>query len=65
LDPITPFNDLLRTEIIRSQKNNFTFKTYVGLDHNYFGIKETGETDFEKFNWDHVANEWLNWLNTK
>lgn len=65
LDPITPFNDLLRTEIIKSQKNNFTFKTYVGLDHNYFGIKETGETDYEKFNWDHVANEWLNWLNTK
>lgn len=65
LDPVTPFNDLLRTEIIRHKKNNFTFKTYVGLDHNYFGVNETGETDYENFNWDHVANDWLNWLITK
>ena len=64
LDPITPFNDLLRVEMIKQGKNNFTFKTYVGLDHNYFGIRETGETDYEKFNWDIVANDWLQWLNT-
>jgi hypothetical protein len=51
-------------EILNQQKNNFTFKAYAGLDHNYFGIKETGEIDYEKFNWDKVAADWLNWLNS-
>lgn len=64
LDPITPFNDLLRVEILNQRKNNFTFKAYAGLDHNYFGIKETGEIDYEKFNWDKVAADWLNWINS-
>lgn len=62
LDPNTPFNDLLRAESIRLRKKTFTFKAYKGLDHNFFGIKETGETDFENFNWDKVANDWLTWL---
>ena len=64
LDPITPFNDLLRVEILNQRKTNFTFKAYAGLDHNYFGIKETGEIDYEKFNWDNVSANWLNWLNS-
>jgi dienelactone hydrolase len=64
LDPITPFNDLLRVEILNQRKTNFTFKAYAGLDHNYFGIKETGEIDYEKFNWDNVSADWLNWLNS-
>ncbi|MFN9798383.1 MAG: hypothetical protein ACK54P_00055, partial [Bacteroidota bacterium] len=58
----TPFNDLLRAELIRKEKSNFTFQSYVGLDHNYFGMKETGEVDYDQYNWDHVAADWLAWL---
>ena len=61
-DPITPFNDYLRAEMIRKRKTNFTFNCYLGLEHNYFGIKPTGEIDYDNFNWDKVANDWLNWL---
>lgn len=62
VDPATPFNDLLRAELIRKEKSNFTFQSYVGLDHNYFGMKETGEVDYDQYNWDHVAADWLAWL---
>lgn len=60
-----PYNDFLQIEMIRLKKKNFTFKTYVGLDHNYFGIKNNGETDYENFNWDKVALNWYNWTLSK
>jgi hypothetical protein len=55
-------NDYLRTEIIRKRKTNFTFNAYIGLDHNFFGMKETGEVDYDNFNWDKVALDWEKWL---
>lgn len=55
-------NDYLRTEIIRKRKTNFTFNAYIGLDHNFFGMKETGEVDYDNFNWDKVALDWQKWL---
>ncbi len=63
MDPSTPFNDYLHTEIIRKRKNNFRFQAYIGLDHNFFGVNKTGEIDFENNNWDNIANDWLKWLN--
>jgi fermentation-respiration switch protein FrsA (DUF1100 family) len=57
-----PFNDYLRIEMIRRKKANFTFNAYIGTDHNFFGLKPNGETDYDKFNWDKVASDWLNWL---
>jgi dienelactone hydrolase len=56
-----PFNDYLRAEMIRQNKTNFTFKAYIGLEHNFFPMTETGQIDYDKFNWDKVANEWWKW----
>lgn len=58
------YNDYLKVEMIRKKKNNFTFKTYFGLNHNFFGLKPNGEVDYDKFNWDKIALDWLPWLNT-
>lgn len=57
-----PFNDYLRVEMIRVKKTNFTFKVWQGTDHNYFGKKANGQTDYDQFNWDKVAMGWLKWL---
>ena len=57
-----PFNDYLRIEMIRRRKTNFTFNAYIGTEHNYFGLQPDGQTDYDKFNWDKVAMDWLKWL---
>jgi dienelactone hydrolase len=56
------FNDYLRVETIAKKKKNFTFKSYIGLEHNFFGLKNDGRIDNEKFGWDRVANDWNTWL---
>ncbi len=61
-DYSSPFNDYFRTEMIRQKKKNFTFNAYIGAEHNFFPLKANGETDFEIFNWDKVANDWRTWL---
>jgi dienelactone hydrolase len=58
----SPFNDYLRIEMIRQKKNNFIFKAYIGTEHNYFPLKADSEIDYDKFNWDKVADDWRNWL---
>jgi dienelactone hydrolase len=62
-DAGTPFNDYLQVETIRQGKRNFTFKAYIGTEHNFFPLTEDGETDYSIFNWDKVADDWLDWLN--
>lgn len=57
-----PFNDYLRVDAIRKRKDNFTFKAYIGTEHNYFPLLPDGKPNFEIFNWDKVANDWLKWL---
>jgi dienelactone hydrolase len=57
-----PFNDYLRAEMIRRKKTNFTFNAYFGTEHNYFGVKPGGQPDYDQFNWDRVAMDWLKWL---
>src|ERR1035437_660634 len=59
------FNDYLRVDVIRKKKTNFTFIPYIGLEHNFFGFKQNGEIDYEKYNWDDVAMDWLHWLYKK
>lgn len=61
----SPFNDFLRVEMIRQKRRNFTFISYVGRDHNYFGFKPNGQVDFDNFGWDKVAADWLTWLTVK
>jgi len=58
-----PFNDYLRVDAIRKEKKNFTFKAYIGTEHNYFPLLSDGKPNFEIFNWDKVANDWQKWLN--
>ncbi|MES2274904.1 MAG: hypothetical protein V4592_02700 [Bacteroidota bacterium] len=59
------FTDLLRIEMTRKHKNNFIFKCYAGLDHNYFPLKPDGLVNYDVFNWDKVALDWQAWLNGK
>ena len=57
-----PYNDYLRVEMIRQKKRNFTFKAYIGLEHNFFPLTITGQPNFDIFNWDNVANDWGKWI---
>lgn len=57
-----PYNDYLRVEMIRQKKRNFTYKAYIGLEHNFFPLTTTGQPNFDIFNWDDVANDWGKWL---
>lgn len=61
-DDSSPYNDYLRVEMLRQQKNNFTFKAYIGTNHNFFPLKPGGETNYDIFNWDKVAEDWRKWL---
>ncbi|WP_212002035.1 hypothetical protein [Chitinophaga sp. HK235] len=61
-DAGVPYIDLFHTEIIRQHKTNFTFKEYIGTEHNYFPLKSNGEPDYDIFNWDKVAEDWRTWL---
>lgn len=61
-DYSSPFNDYFRAEMIRQKKKNFTFNAYIGVEHNFFPIKVNGETNFDIFNWNKVADDWRNWL---
>jgi len=60
----SPFNDVLRINTIRQNKTNFTFKAYIGTEHNFFPLNKYKQPDYNIFNWDNVANEWLKWLNS-
>jgi len=60
-----PFNDYFRAQIIKQRRANFTFRAYVGLEHNFFPLKANGETNFDIFNWDKVADDWRNWLRAR
>jgi dienelactone hydrolase len=55
-------NDYLRVATTAKQKTNFTFKDYVGLDHNFFPLFENGRPNYDIFNWDKVAEDWRLWL---
>lgn len=57
-----PYNDYFRVEMIRHKKKNFTFKAYIGLDHNFFPLQLNGETNYDIFNWNKVADDWRIWL---
>lgn len=56
-------NDYLRLEIIRAGKTNFTFRAYPGLEHNFAGFTN-GQVDYDKWNWDRVARDFLAWMQT-
>ncbi|MGI4885509.1 MAG: alpha/beta hydrolase family protein [Janthinobacterium lividum] len=53
-------NDYLRIEAIRLHKTNFTFRAYVGREHNFFGLKG-GRVNYDDFYWDAVGADFLRW----
>jgi len=56
--------DYLRVWSIQNDATNFTFREYKNLDHNFFRVNQDGSVDYSDFNWDSVAEHWLNWLLT-
>lgn len=56
------FNDCFRADCIRQKKNNFTFKAYIGAEHNYFPVDKYNQPDYRRFKWDEVAGDWYEWL---
>ena len=60
-----PFNDFMRVDFIRQGKNNFTYQPYVGTEHNFFPLTKDNRPNYDIFNWDKVANDWLKWLDEK
>jgi len=61
-DWAAPYNDLFQIEMIRDKKDNFTFVDYPDLEHNFFPLDENGKPDFDQYNWDKVAGDWLEWM---
>jgi dienelactone hydrolase len=61
-DANAPFNDYLRVEMVRQKRKNFTFKAYIGTEHNFFPLNKDGSINYDIFNWDKVAEDWRKWL---
>ena len=64
-DYCSPYNDYMHVDFIRKGKKNVQFLTYLGTEHNYFPLTADNRPNYEIFNWDRVANDWLKWLNDK
>lgn len=60
-----PFNDYMRVNFMQKEKNNFTFHPYIGTEHNFFPLTADNKPNYDIFNWDKVASDWLKWLNSK
>jgi len=57
-------NDYLRLEATRRHKTNFSFHAYPDVEHNFFGFTN-GQIDYEKGQWQQVANDFLAWMKTQ
>jgi pimeloyl-ACP methyl ester carboxylesterase len=64
-DAGSPFNDYWRVETIRRHLKNFTFRAYIGTEHNFFPLRPDGTVNYDIFNWDKVAEDWRKWLKGK
>jgi dienelactone hydrolase len=53
-------NDYLRLEAIRLHKANFTFRPYLGREHNFFSFKN-GKVNNDDWYWEHVGEDFLRW----
>ncbi len=54
--------DQLHLLTIMQHRDNFHFKAYNGLEHNYFPVDKNGVPDQNVFNWDKVVLDWNDWL---
>lgn len=58
-----PFNDFMRINFIQQGKTNFTFQPYIGTEHNFFPLSANNKPNYDIFNWNKVAYDWLKWTN--
>ena len=58
-----PFNDFMRINFIQQGKTNFTFQPYIGTEHNFFPLSADNKPNYDIFNWNKVAYDWLKWTN--
>lgn len=63
-DESSIFNDMFRVETIYENIKNITFKAYIGVEHNYFGVTEEGQIDYQQYGWDKVGKDWKVWMMT-
>ncbi len=61
-DTSSVFNDMFHIEVIKNGNKNITFKDYVGLEHNFFGVDKKGNLNPKKYNWDKVVKDWFKWI---
>ncbi len=61
-DWCAPYVDFMRVDFIRKGKNNFKFIPYIGTEHNFFPLTKDNKPNYDVFNWDKVAKDWLIWL---
>lgn len=53
--------DIVPLFYIQKGKTNLTYKRYLNLEHNFYEVKDNGESDYEKGHWEEVMNEFLQW----
>ena len=41
--------------ITKAGKKNLSFHPYIGMEHNFFSVKEDGNVDYNAYNWDKVS----------
>jgi hypothetical protein len=56
------FNDLFQLYAINQNKSNFYFKTYIGLEHSFYPVKDDGEVNHENPKIDNVFDDIILWL---
>lgn len=56
--------DYLRYEAIRLRKDNYHFKAYHGLEHNFAPVQADDTPDYDNMQFDRVATDFFAWLKT-
>lgn len=56
--------DLIPLYFTAAGKNNLTLKRYIGLEHNFFEIDQTGQVNYEAPHWPQVMTNFLDWIET-
>jgi len=54
--------DIVPLFFIEKGKENLTLKRYIGLEHNFFELKENGRANHEKGHWNEVIEEFIQWI---
>ncbi|MEO0899921.1 MAG: hypothetical protein AAFY71_26140 [Bacteroidota bacterium] len=53
--------DIVPLYFIQAGKENLSWKRYLGLEHNFFPLKEDGSTNYEDAKWPEVMSAFVEW----